>query len=69
MRPAVFFWASEAALFAQVIDQRNSNEISYFIGLRAKTEGRYRNAAGWFWLTMGLDTMDREEARWARDQL
>jgi hypothetical protein len=61
--------ASEAELLAEAIDQKKSNEIYYFIGLKAKTEGRYRDAADWFWLTMEMGTMNNGETRWALDPL
>ena len=61
--------ASEAELLAEAVDQKKSNEIYYFIGLKAKTEGRYRDAADWFWLTMEIGTMNNGETRWALDQL
>jgi hypothetical protein len=61
--------ASEAELLAEAADQKKSNEIYYFIGLKAKAEGRYRDAADWFWLTMEMGTMNNGETRWALDQL
>jgi hypothetical protein len=61
--------ASEAELLAEATDQKNSNEIYYFIGLKAKTEGRYRDAADWFWMTTEIGTMNNEETRWAFGQL
>jgi hypothetical protein len=61
--------ASEAEVLAEAVDQKKSNEIYYFIGLKAKAEGRYRDAADWFWLTMEMGTMNNGETRWALDQL
>ena len=60
---------SEAELLAEAVDQKKSNEIYYFIGLKAQVEGRYRDAADWFWLTMEMGTMNNGETRWALDQL
>jgi len=61
--------ASEAEVLAEAVDQKKSNEIYYFVGLKAKTEGRYCDAADWFWLTMEMGTMNNGETRWALDQL
>lgn len=61
--------ASEAELLAEAVDQKKSNEIYYFIGFKAMTEGRYRDAADWFWLTTEIGTMNNGETRWARDHL
>jgi hypothetical protein len=58
---------SEILILPQTLEQRA--EVCYFIGLKAEQQGRLREAADWYLMSVECGAMDTIESRWAMQQL
>ena len=58
---------SEILVLSQTLEQRS--EICYFIGLKAEAQGRFREAADWYLMSVESGAMNTIESRWAMQQL
>jgi len=59
----------EPAALASAIDGRSTCEAYYYVGLKAQAEGRYRDAAHWYWRCIATNQTSNGEYHWAYEQL
>jgi len=61
--------ADEKDVVAAAVTPKQQCELYYFIGFKAQQEGRIRDAADWYWLSIATGLINNGEAHWAYNQL
>jgi hypothetical protein len=60
---------TEPAILSIARDSKRRCEVYYFVGFKAMCEGRVRDAADWFTMSVETGAVNNGESRWSSDQL